>query len=144
MLLSLILTILSFYLAWQCGRSVFGTPFALWTGLVWVNAVMGVVLAVLGVFSAIRMVKGYRAQMAKAEEQQKKEMEKLHAKRRSIYLDEDIDIEALADEAAAKAARGEESVCEEAPCAEPDGEDAEFAETADETAQEDEKEQNVE
>ena len=67
-------------------------------------------------------------------EEQARELEKLHAKRRALYLDEDIDIEAEAAkaEAARLAAQAEEAAGADAPDGSADGgESGEAAEEED-------------
>ena len=70
----------------------------------------------------------------KIKEEQARELEKLHAKRRALYLDEDIDIEAEAAkaEAARLAAQAEEAAGADAPDGSADdGESGEAAEEED-------------
>lgn len=84
--------------------------------------------------SARRAVRAYKKQAEKIKEEQARELEKLHAKRRALYLDEDIDIEAEAAkaEAARLAAQAEEAAGADAPDGSADGgESGEAAEEED-------------
>lgn len=103
MFLSVILTIAAAYMALQCGLTAFSVPFASWTWLSWLYLAMAAVMIGVCVVSARRAVRAYKKQAEKIKEEQARELEKLHAKRRALYLDEDIDIEAEA--AKAEAAR---------------------------------------
>ena len=79
-------------------------------------------------------VRAYKKQAEKIKEEQARELEKLHAKRRALYLDEDIDIEAEAAtaEAARLAAQAEEAAGADAPDGgADDGESGEAAEEED-------------
>ncbi|MFR8461938.1 MAG: hypothetical protein ACLVEX_12390 [Ruthenibacterium lactatiformans] len=79
-------------------------------------------------------VRAYKKQAEKIKEEQARELEKLHAKRRALYLDEDIDIEAEAAkaEAARLAAQAEEAAGADAPDGSADdGESGEAAEEDD-------------
>ena len=79
-----------------------------------------------------RRLRGQQAE--KIKEEQARELEKLHAKRRALYLDEDIDIEAEAAkaEAARLAAQAEEAAGADAPDGgADDGESGEAAEEED-------------
>ena len=111
MFLSVILTIAAAYMALQCGLTAFSVPFASWTWLSWLYLAMAAVMIGVCVVSARRAVRAYKKQAEKIKEEQARELEKLHAKRRALYLDEDIDIEAEAAkaEAARLAAQAEEA-----------------------------------
>ena len=100
MFLSVILTIAAAYMALQCGLTAFSVPFASWTWLSWLYLAMAAVMIGVCVVSARRAVRAYKKQAEKIKEEQARELEKLHAKRRALYLDEDIDIEAEAAKAA--------------------------------------------
>ena len=99
MFLSVILTIAAAYMALQCGLTAFSVPFASWTWLSWLYLAMAAVMIGVCVVSARRAVRAYKKQAEKVKEEQARELEKLHAKRRALYLDEDIDIEAEAAKA---------------------------------------------
>lgn len=117
MFLSVILTIAAAYMALQCGLTAFSVPFASWTWLSWLYLAMAAVMIGVCVVSARRAVRAYKKQAEKIKEEQARELEKLHAKRRALYLDEDIDIEAEAAkaEAARLAAQAEEAAGADAP-----------------------------
>ena len=126
MFLSVILTIAAAYMALQCGLTAFSVPFASWTWLSWLYLAMAAVMIGVCVVSARRA--------EKIKEEQARELEKLHAKRRALYLDEDIDIEAEAAkaEAARLAAQAEEAAGADAPDGSADdGESGEAAEEDD-------------
>ena len=131
MFLSVILTIAAAYMALQCGLTAFSVPFASWTWLSWLYLAMAAVMIGVCVVSARRAVRAYKKQAEKIKEEQARELEKLHAKRRALYLDEDIDIEAEAAkaEAARLAAQAEEAAGADAPDGgADDGESGEAAE----------------
>ena len=92
MFLSVILTIAAAYMALQCGLTAFSVPFASWTWLSWLYLAMAAVMIGVCVVSARRAVRAYKKQAEKIKEEQARELEKLHAKRRALYLDEDIDL----------------------------------------------------
>ena len=117
MFLSVILTIAAAYMALQCGLTAFSVPFASWTWLSWLYLAMAAVMIGVCVVSARRAVRAYKNRPKKYKEEQARELEKLHAKRRALYLDEDIDIEAEAAkaEAARLAAQAEEAAGADAP-----------------------------
>lgn len=95
---------------------------------------MAAVMIGVCVVSARRAVRAYKKQAEKIKEEQARELEKLHAKRRALYLDEDIDIEAEAAkaEAARLAAQAEEAAGADAPDGSADGgESGEAAEEED-------------
>ena len=134
MFLSVILTIAAAYMALQCGLTAFSVPFASWTWLSWLYLAMAAVMIGVCVVSARRAVRAYKKQAEKIKEEQARELEKLHAKRRALYLDEDIDIEAEAAkaEAARLAAQAEEAAGADAPDGSADGgESGEAAEEED-------------
>ena len=119
MFLSVILTIAAAYMA----LTAFSVPFASWTWLSWLYLAMAAVMIGVCVVSARRAVRAYKKQAEKIKEEQARELEKLHAKRRALYLDEDIDIEAEAAkaEAARLAAQAEEAAGADAPDGSADG-----------------------
>ena len=134
MFLSVILTIAAAYMALQCGLTAFSVPFASWTWLSWLYLARAAVMIGVCVVSARRAVRAYKKQAEKIKEEQARELEKLHAKRRALYLDEDIDIEAEAAkaEAARLAAQAEEAAGADAPDGSADGgESGEAAEEED-------------
>ena len=88
MFLSVILTIAAAYMALQCGLTAFSVPFASWTWLSWLYLAMAAVMIGVCVVSARRAVRAYKKQAEKIKEEQARELEKLHAKRRALYLDE--------------------------------------------------------
>ena len=114
--------------------TAFSVPFASWTWLSWLYLAMAAVMIGVCVVSARRAVRAYKKQAEKIKEEQARELEKLHAKRRALYLDEDIDIEAEAAkaEAARLAAQAEEAAGADAPDGSADdGESGEAAEEED-------------
>ncbi len=83
MFLSVILTIAAAYMALQCGLTAFSVPFASWTWLSWLYLAMAAVMIGVCVVSARRAVRAYKKQAEKIKEEQARELEKLHAKRRA-------------------------------------------------------------
>lgn len=101
MLLSLVLALLSFLMAIRCGATAFSTPFDAWS---WVNLMylaMAAGMAVVCAVSIRRLMRAYRRQAQKLREEQEAQRQKLHEKRRAMYLEEDIDIEKEAERAEA-------------------------------------------
>ena len=84
MFLSVILTIAAAYMALQCGLTAFSVPFASWTWLSWLYLAMAAVMIGVCVVSARRAVRAYKKQAEKIKEEQARELEKLHAKRRAL------------------------------------------------------------
>lgn len=92
--LILILLVACFYFGITMIVSAFAVPFDTWTFPIWINVIMGVLLLALGVFNAFRAWNVAKKKSEKTKAAYNAELEKMREKKRSIYLEDDVDIEA--------------------------------------------------
>ncbi|MEG0910057.1 MAG: hypothetical protein RSF70_00590 [Ruthenibacterium sp.] len=110
MLLSIVLIVVPLLVIFSNFKLLTEIPFAAWTWAQYGVALLSVALAVICVWNVFRAKKQWKVQKAKLADAYAAENQKIHEKRRALYLDDDIDIEAVAEAQAAQAESGEEKV----------------------------------
>lgn len=94
MFLSILLIVFSLLFIFSNFKTLMAVPFASWELPQYIIAGISVVLAVVCVLNIFRAKKQWKVQKEKLAQAYAAENEKVHAKRRALYLEEDIDIEA--------------------------------------------------